>query len=226
MAFSRVDRTMKNSTSDGTERKPDRLEAFSDAVLAIAITLPVAELHAPRPEDGALAAGYLELKAEYAAYILSVVLIGLYWAHSHFSGKLLQKTDHGYNLLSIGFLASVSITPFPARPLFEHLGGDAQTRTAVLVYLGVAAAPATWWFVRWLYATARRLADPRLTGAYLSRLTIKYGVTAVAYWAAFILVFWNWMAGLIAAGVITLSYAVPPARPRYITDPEANADGE
>ena len=83
-----------------------------DAVLAIAITLPVVELHAPKPEAGDLAAAYLKLAPEYGAYVLSVILIGLYWAHSHFSGKLLEKTDHGYNLLSIGFLAAVSITPF------------------------------------------------------------------------------------------------------------------
>ena len=113
-----------------------------DAVLAIAITLPVTELHAPEPTDGDLAAAYLKLAPEYAAYALSVILIGLYWASSHFTGKLLQKTDHGYNLLSIGFLAAVSITPFPARPLIEHLGGDAESKTAVLAYLGVAAAPA------------------------------------------------------------------------------------
>ena len=81
----------------GTERKPDRLEAFSDAVLAIAITLPVVELHAPKLEEGDLAAAYLKLAPEYGAYILSVILIGFYWAHSHFSGKLLRKTDHGYN---------------------------------------------------------------------------------------------------------------------------------
>lgn len=103
-----------------------------DAVLAIAITLPVVELHAPKPEEGDLAAAYLKLAPEYAAYGLSVILIGLYWAHSHFSGKLLEKTDHGYNLLSIGFLAAVSITPFPARPLVEHLGGDAESTTATL----------------------------------------------------------------------------------------------
>ena len=96
-----------------------------DAVLAIAITLPVTELHAPEPADGDLATAYLKLAPEYAAYALSVILIGLYWASSHFTGKLLRKTDHGYNMLSIGFLAAVSITPFPARPLFEHLGGDA-----------------------------------------------------------------------------------------------------
>ncbi|WP_423205866.1 DUF1211 domain-containing protein (plasmid) [Paracoccus yeei] len=114
---------------EGTERKPDRLEAFSDAVFAIAITLPVVDLHAPKPEHGDLAAAYLKLAPEYAAYGLSVVLIGLYWAHSHFSGKLLEKTDHGYNLLTIGFLAAVSITPYPARPLVEHLAGDAESKT-------------------------------------------------------------------------------------------------
>ena len=142
-------------------------------------------------------------------------LIGLYWAHSHFSDKLLQKTRHGYNLLSIGVLAAASITPFRARPLFKHLSGNAERRTAALVYLGVTGAPATWWFVRWIYATARRLTDQRLADAYLKRLTIKYGVSALAYWAAFALTFWNWTDGIVAAGIVSLSDVVPPAKPIF-----------
>lgn len=184
-------------------------------MLAIAITLPVVELRAPGPEDGDLAAAYLKLAPDYAAYVLGVILIGLYWAHSHFSGKLLEKTDHGYNMLTIGFLAAVSITPFPARPLVEHFGGDADSTTAALWYLGIAAAPATWWFLRWVYATAKGLPDQRLTEVYLRRLTIKYGLTAAAYWAAFGVAFWNWRGGLIAAGIVTLSYVIPPAKPVY-----------
>lgn len=86
---------MAISSLETTERKSDRLEAFMDAVLAIAITLPVVELHAPKKADGDLAAAYLKLAPDYAAYALSVILIGLYWASSHFTGKLLQKTDHG-----------------------------------------------------------------------------------------------------------------------------------
>lgn len=43
---------MATSSLKATERKSDRLEAFVDAVLAIAITLPVTELHAPEPTDG------------------------------------------------------------------------------------------------------------------------------------------------------------------------------
>lgn len=206
---------MDASSSEGTERKTDRLEAFSDAVLAIAITLPIVELHAPRRQDGDLAAGYAKLLPDYAAYGLSVILIGLYWAHSHFSGKILRKTDHGFNLLSVGFLAAVSVTPFPARPLFEHIGGDSESRTAALVYLGVASTPATWWLARWIYATAKDLPDPRLTNSYLKRLTLKYSVTAAAYWIAFLLAFWNWRAGLVAAAVITLGYLVPPVQPSF-----------
>ena len=142
-------RELISNAADACEKL--RYEALSapellgdETRLAIAITLPVVELHAPGPDEGDLAAAYLTLAPEYAAYGLSVIFIGLYWAHSHFSGKLLEKTDHGYNLLSIGFLAAVSITPFPARPLIEHLSGDADSRTATLVYLGIAAAPATW----------------------------------------------------------------------------------
>ena len=74
---------MATSSFKATERKSDRLEAFMDAVLAIAITLPVTELHAPEPTDGDLAAAYLKLAPEYAAYALSVILIGLYWTSSH-----------------------------------------------------------------------------------------------------------------------------------------------
>lgn len=206
---------MANPSNEGTERKTDRLEAFSDAVLAIAITLPVVELHAPKRGDGDLASGYLKLLPDYAAYVLSVILIGLYWAHSHFSGKILKKTDHGYNLISIGFLASVSVTPFPARPLFEHIGGDAESRTAALVYLAVASTPATWWLARWVYATRKGLLDPRLAGGYLRRLTVKYSITATAYWTAFLVGFWNWRVGLAAAAVLTLGYVVPPLQPAF-----------
>ena len=206
---------MATPSNEGTERKTDRLEAFSDAVLAIAITLPVVELHAPGKKDGDLASGYLKLLPDYGAYILSVILIGLYWAHSHFSGKIFKKTDHWFNLVSIGFLAAVSITPFPAKPLFEHISGDAESQTAALVYMAVASAPATWWLARWVYATRTGLLDPRLARSYLQRLTFKYSITAAAYWMSLLAAFWNWRAGLAAAAVVTLSYVVPPMQPAF-----------
>ncbi len=206
---------MAAPSNEGTERKTDRLEAFSDAVLAIAITVPVVELHAPKADHGRLLAAYLDLAPDYAAYVVSVVVIGLYWAHSHFGGKILLKTDHVFNLLSVGFLAAVSLTPFPARPLFEHVMGDGDSRTAALVFLGVLATPSTWWLTRWLYAVAKGLPDPTLEPRYLRRLSLKYAITVVAYWSAFGLAFFSWQTGLALAAATTLGYLVPPMAPAF-----------
>ena len=202
-------------TNEGTARRTDRLEAFSDAVLAIAITLPVVELHAPRPGSGPLAEGYLKLAPEYAAYVASVVVIGVYWAHSHFSGKLIVKTDHGFNLLSVAFLAAVSLTPFPMRPLFEHLAGDGDSRTATLALTGVLALPATFWAARWFYAVSQELPDPTLDPAYVRRASLKYMWSVVAAYAAVFLSIWSWPCGLIVGSATVLIYLLPPLAPEF-----------
>nr|WP_295660821.1 TMEM175 family protein [Polymorphobacter sp.] len=212
---------MAITSSEGTERTTDRLEAFSDAVLAIAITVPVVELHAidiaHRPD---LAAAYAGLIPDYIAYALSVVVIGLYWAHSHFSGKIVEKTDHGFNLLSVLFLALVSVTPLPARPFVEHfragLDGDANGRTAAVVYAAALAAPSVAWLVRWLYAWRRHLLDDRLTDAYLHRVKIKYVATAVLSTAgAVIAALIDWRVGFGLTALVTLAYFLPPSKPEY-----------
>ena len=82
------------ASGEGTERKTDRLEAFSDAVLAIAITLPVVELKLPHvPPGGDLVAAYAGLASHYVAYTLSVIVIGVYWAQSHFGGKIIAGNN-------------------------------------------------------------------------------------------------------------------------------------
>jgi uncharacterized membrane protein len=154
-----LDRLPKGSIT----RKTDRLEAFSDAVLAIAMTLPVVDLKAPNvPVGGDLAGAYMALGPQYVAYALSVVVIGLYWVHSHFSGKIVMKTDHGFNLLSVLFLASVSVTPFPSRPFVEHVRDPPNVHEAALVYGAVLTLPSLAWLTRWVYAVRRGLLDPRL----------------------------------------------------------------
>lgn len=204
----------------GTARTTDRLEAFSDAVLAIAITLPVVNLSEPDLAGSAdLAAAYAELAPDYAAYALSVVVIGLYWARSHFSGKVIEKTDHGFNLLTVLFLALVSVTPLPARPLLEHLTGapgDANTRIAAVVYAWVLAAPGVTWVVRWGYAARRGLVDARLAPAYVRRLTRAYVLSAAALvTGAAVATLLDWRVGLGLAAAVTLGYGAPPAAPEY-----------
>ena len=207
---------MTLASNEGTERKTDRLEAFSDAVLAIAITLPVVSIHLKDVVGpGDLARSYAELGPELAAYALGATVIGLYWAHSHFSGKIVEKTDHGFNLLTILFLTLVSLTPIPAGPMVRHLFGDGDSAIAARVYTGALAAPSLVWLLRWLYARRLGLLDRRLTEAYFKRLTVKYAVTAGAQVAAAALAWADWRLGLVASLVVTLSYFVAPMTPEY-----------
>ncbi|RYF46586.1 MAG: DUF1211 domain-containing protein [Cytophagaceae bacterium] len=199
------------------ERKTNRLEAFSDAVLAIAITLPVVELQSPTVKAGGnLAAAYAALWPEYVSYALSCIVIGLYWVHSHFSGKIFKKTNHGFNLLTMLFLALVSITPFPTRPFIEHLSDTANNRVAATVYSALLAAPAMVWFVRWQYAISQELLDPHLAASYLRRLTLKYAFTAVAAAAAPVICwFVDWRLGIGLTAITILRYLMPPMTPQF-----------
>ena len=87
----------------GTERGTERVEAFSDGVFAIAITLLILEVKVPH---GAERHGSLDLLhallglwPAYFAYVLSFVMIGIYWANHHYIFKLYRRTDCGFQCI-------------------------------------------------------------------------------------------------------------------------------
>ncbi|RST29805.1 DUF1211 domain-containing protein [Sphingomonas ginkgonis] len=211
----------------GSERKTDRAEAFSDAVLAIAITLPVLDLHLPEPSRGTLKDQFLELGPQFLAYAMSFVVIGVYWAYSHFSGKLWRKTDHFFNLLTLLFLGTVSITPFPARPFIDHLGDPANAATGAIVYAWVLTFPALVWLVRWFYGSTRGLLDPRLDHGFVRRTSIKYGLTTLCcLTGAIVATVAEWRVGIALVAAATLVYLLPPMAPTYKPGEEPGSDIE
>ena len=204
-------------TARGTERRTYRAEAFSDAVLAVAITLPVVELRAPNPVPGqSLAQQYAALGPDYATYGLTFLVIGIYWGYSHFSGKLWEKTDHVFNLLTLLFLACVSVTPFPTRPLVEHFSDPANIHTAALVYAAGLTAPSVAWTVRWLYGVRRGLLGHHIAPDYVRAVTTKHVASMVLCLAGLaVTAFVSWQVGLAIVGLVTLQFLLPPMEPRY-----------
>ena len=86
----------------GEDQDLSRFGGFMDGVFAIAITLPIVQLTPPTVAPGRdLAAAYRSLKPEFVSYMLGFIVIRLFWNYSHFSSKLLRRTDHGFNLLTI-----------------------------------------------------------------------------------------------------------------------------
>src|ERR671910_1220440 len=113
-----------------------RLEAFSDGVLAIVITLLAIELRPPEVEERqTLASALWEQWPSYLAYLLAFAQIGVIWLNHHRLFNQVRVVDGKLLLLNLNLLMWITLIPFPTALVAEHLrdGGEA-TRTAVAVF--------------------------------------------------------------------------------------------
>jgi Endosomal/lysosomal potassium channel TMEM175 len=116
-----------------------RLEAFSDGVLAIAITLLVIEIHPPEiGEDQTLAQALWQQWPSYAAYLVSFLTIGVIWLNHHRIFTQVARVDGPLLLLNLNLLLWTALIPFPTAVVAQHLGdGGEAARTAAALYSGV-----------------------------------------------------------------------------------------
>ena len=114
---------------------PKRLEAFSDGVLAIIITIMVLEL---RPPAGAGFDGLRDVVAKLLAYLLSFVLVGIYWNNHHHLFRLVERIDGGVMWSNMALLFCLSLVPFATAWFGEHPGKQAPIISYVVVQLSCA----------------------------------------------------------------------------------------
>ena len=211
---------MSESRDTGTERDTGRIEAFSDGVFAIAITLLILDVRVPHPpgaEAVPLRAALLGLWPSYLALLLSFVMIGIYWANHHYIFKLFEKTDHGLNLLNLLFLLCISFLPFPTAVLGDYLLDKANQTTAAAFYAMGLLLPAASWLLMWLYASwGQRLVSRRLEPGFLRRLTLQYIGSVALYALAVLVSLIEFRLGLAICIGLTLLYLRPPNTPAYV----------
>ncbi len=209
----------KNSPEFNLEITTQRLEAFSDGVFAIAITLLIIEIKVPTEEQlkGSTLMHYLwQQFPRYFAYVFSFITIGIYWANHHYLFKLFTKTDHFFNLLNVLFLMSISFLPFPTGVLGEYIMQEEHRKTAITFYSLGIYLPALCWFSVWLYAIrGKRLINPRLTGEFIRSLTWKYLLSNVVYLSAFIISLFHSLTAIILGIFLTCLYLLPPPSPEF-----------
>jgi len=111
-----------------------RLEAFSDGVFAIAITLLVLELSVPADEFDDLLAGILEQWPSYLAYLTSFLTIGGVWLVHHGILRRMRYADSWFVRVNLLLLLAVSFLPFPTTLVAEAITNTSAERVAVLFY--------------------------------------------------------------------------------------------
>ena len=202
---------------EGATRGTARMEAFADAVFAIAFTLPVVEIHLPEASrsGGLLASDLAELWPSYLGYILASAVIALYWVHHHFSGAIYRTTGHWFLLATAVFLAAIGFIAFPARVVAEHLTDPAARETAAQYWVMALAAVSLTWLFKWTVGWRRGQVDTRLETSYVVRLNRNYWLLGAANVAAIGLVFLDWRIGLAVSSAALLALLVPPQTPRY-----------
>lgn len=194
-----------------------RIEAFSDGVFAIAITLLIIEIGVPH------VTGDVKLEDElwrqwpkYGAYVLSFVMIGIYWANHNSFFRLFARSDHTFLMLNVLFLMAIAFVPFPTAVLGDYLRDDSERKTAVVFYGLGMVLPATTWLAVWLYGVARGLLRTDLHPRYVRLLTLQYGASSLIYLIAMVTaLISSWICLAIVVG-LTLLYLLPPRSPRFV----------
>jgi uncharacterized membrane protein len=131
-----------------------RVEAFSDGVFAIAITLLVLDIKIPQAHDAtelwhALGAQW----PSYFAYAVSFLVIGVMWVNHHTVFSYIATVDRTLMFLNLLLLMVVAALPFPTALVAENLQHSGAANVAAAVYGAVMVAHALTFTLFWNYAT-------------------------------------------------------------------------
>jgi uncharacterized membrane protein len=119
----------------GHEELPvTRLEAFSDAVFAIAITLIVLELGISSKDGNHLLSSLLHHWSSYLAYVTSFLTIGVVWLQHSAITHTLRAADATLYRMNLLVLLLVSFLPFPTKVVVEFIAEGGPERIAAVFY--------------------------------------------------------------------------------------------
>ena len=190
-----------------------RIEAFSDGVFAIAITLLIIEVHVPAREHAeTLGHELLRIWPSYLGYLTSFLTIGVMWINHHYVFELIDRVDRTMLLLNTLLLMLIAFVPFPTAVLaqFIETGG---ARAAAVLYGATLTLTALTYFAWWRYASAgRRLMAEQVPDEVIDDITRAYTPGAVLYGGAALVAFVQpWVSAALYLG-IALFYALPLAQ--------------
>lgn len=190
-----------------------RLEAFTDGVIAIVITLLVLELKVPEglKGDRAIWRALAAVTPAAAAWVVSFLFVLVLWVNHHYFMASLRNADRGLLWLNGLFLLCISATPFPTGLAGAYPG---TTPPLFLLSMSMGATSLMFAIMRFYATFVGKLTHEHLTRPQLSRAMMISGVAPVLYAISAILAFlWKPGSTLLLALVPTAFFLRSPALP-------------
>ncbi|MGH2852069.1 MAG: TMEM175 family protein [Solirubrobacteraceae bacterium] len=183
-----------------------RLEAFSDGVFAVAITLLVLDLHVTgEPLSHALGHAW----PFYVTYVVSFLTIGIIWMNHHAQFDRIARADRTLMVLNLLLLMFVTLIPFPTGLLATHLNNPGDRAVAAAVYAATLLAMSIAFFSTYLWAAHRRLFGDWIADRHVGYLLRRNGAGLSVYAAAIGIAFANADVSLALCGLVAVYYLLP-----------------
>jgi uncharacterized membrane protein len=187
-----------------------RLEAFSDGVFAIAITLLVLTITTP-DNYRHLGTELADRWPSYAAYLVSFAVIGIMWLNHHTIFGHFGRVDRNLVYCNLALLATVVFIPYPTGIFGQALQRGEGERVAAVVYSVTMTVNAVAWAVVWLYgSTQRRLLDDAFPEEQRRTATVLFTIGTGLYAVTIVVGIVNAYACLALHGALAIYYALDP----------------
>lgn len=191
------------------EAATTRIEAFSDGVIAVAITLLVLDLHVPDLNAPHFLDELASHWPEYVAYLVSFGTIGIIWINHHAVFTLVRAVDRTLLLLNLLLLLTVTIIPFTTRVVERALDAHKDQGAAAALYSGSFLVMGMAFGALFTYAVRReRLRAAHVDLSALPRVMLRFTAGTVVYVAATIVSLVDYRAGLAMDLAVGVYYAV------------------
>ncbi len=179
-------RTIKEKR--GEERGIDRVNGFSDAVFAVAITILILTLDTPSVSDSSQLPS--ELRAmwpHFLGFLISFVIIGAFWMSHHMMFQYIKRHMSGLLWLNLFFLMFIVLLPFSTDLMSES---KASLLSVVFYDLNMIAASLTlsllWWYASYLRMLVDEDLNPSLRQHLLLNMLSMACVFAASLGVAFV----------------------------------------
>jgi uncharacterized membrane protein len=184
-----------------------RIEAFSDGVFAIAITLLILNVQVPQPRAaGDLGPALFRQWPTYLAFVASFATIGVMWVNHHRLFSFIERSDEGLVGLNLLLLLGVTWLPFPTALVATHMRSPDQ-RLAGLIYSGTFLGIALAFNGLWRYAIWRGLVSSH---EHVRSIKRQYALGPVFYVGMVGVTAWSTTACVVVSAVLAIYFALPP----------------
>ncbi|NGN66992.1 DUF1211 domain-containing protein [Streptomyces sp. A7024] len=185
-----------------------RVEAFSDGVFAIVITILVLEIKVPEHSGSHLWQELADQWPHYAAYVVSFLVIGVMWVNHHTIFQHLRRVDRPLLYLNLLVLMVVSVIPWTTAVLAEYLTDDAAGTDAAVLYSAWTVVYAVAFSVFWWYVTRADLFDERVDRDAARGTRFRFALGVLVYPVALGISFFSAPVALAAHALIAVYYAL------------------